>query len=288
MTERQTGFFDRRRVGQAVVTVISEGEALWAPHFPVDEGVWRAALPEADAAGRLPVGLTALHIQLGDASVLVDPGLPDPGTGGFITPKLEEVRRSPGLAAALTAIGVQPVAITHVVITHNDADHCYAIAADRDGEIVPRYPNARYYIGRPDWPSVDTRRSPEPVVVERLAVIERHGQLEVIDGEREIAPGITLLPTPGETPGHLVARVESEGERFYALGDLFHHGREFERLDWAPPGRDVEANQRSRERLLAEVAPSRALLVFTHERFPPWGRAEVAPAGGYRWRRAWR
>ena len=40
--------------------------------------------------------------------------------------------------------------------------------------------------------------------------------------------------------------------------------------------------RRSRERLLADAVASRATLVFTHERFPGWGRVEQ-DEGGYRW-----
>jgi hypothetical protein len=42
--------------------------------------------------------------------------------------------------------------------------------------------------------------------------------------------------TPGETPGHLIVRVESDGQRCYLVGDLLHHGCEVVHLDWAPPG----------------------------------------------------
>ena len=42
-----------RRVGQATVSVVSDGELLWAPRFPVPEPEWRRAIPEADEGGRV-------------------------------------------------------------------------------------------------------------------------------------------------------------------------------------------------------------------------------------------
>ena len=105
-----------------------------------------------------------------------------------------------------------------------------------------------------------------------------------MDGDREVAPGVAMLHAPGETAGHCVVRLDAGGERFYALGDLFHHACEVEHLDWASPWVDLAAMRASRERLLAEAVPTNAIVVFTHEPFPPWGR--IVQAGeGYRFER---
>jgi hypothetical protein len=42
----------------------------------------------------------------------------------------------------------------------------------------------------------------------------------------------------------------------------------------------------SRRRLLGEATSTDALVVFTHETFPPWGRIVGDEVKGYRWRRA--
>ena len=107
----------------------------------------------------------------------------------------------------------------------------------------------------------------------------------MVDGECEVVPGVTCIPTPGESPGHAMARVRSAGESFYYVGDLFHHPCEVEHLDWVSPGRDRAAVRASRERLIAAAVAERAIVVFTHARFPAWGH--IRPAGaGYRWERA--
>jgi glyoxylase-like metal-dependent hydrolase (beta-lactamase superfamily II) len=280
-----SAYIDSRRIGRATITAISEGTAWWAPLFQAPEAAWRAALPEADARDRIPIGLTTLLIQTEAATILVDPGFDDPDDpDGFISPKLEQPRRSPGLTAALVTLGVAPGAITHVAITHAHPDHCCGVAVMRDGRLAARFPNARHLIGRADWDGARAGQFAGTPTAERLGRIEHLGLLEPIDGEREIAPGVVMLPAPGETAGHMLVRVESAGERFYALGDLFHHACEVEQLDWVPIGRDPAITHASRERLIAEAVPSQATLVYTHEAFPPWGRIAAAD-GGYRWRR---
>ena len=95
-------------------------------------------------------------------------------------------------------------------------------------------------------------------------------------------PGVTMIAAPGESPGHAIVRVRSGGERFYFLGDLFHHACEVVSTDWVSPGRNQHVLRASRERLIADAVATRATLAFTHGLFPPWGR--IVPAdGGYRW-----
>jgi glyoxylase-like metal-dependent hydrolase (beta-lactamase superfamily II) len=179
-------------------------------------------------------------------------------------------------------LGVAPVAVSHVVLTHAHPDHCCGVAVEQAGRLVARFPNARHLIGAADWAAVRTDPPAESPLAARLAAIAGLGRLESVTGETLIAPGITLIPTPGETPGHLAVRVESHGARCDIVGDLFHHPCEVAHPDWSPPGRDAAGNRATRARLLAEAAASQATIVFTHHPFPPWGR--IMPSGqGFRW-----
>jgi glyoxylase-like metal-dependent hydrolase (beta-lactamase superfamily II) len=280
-------FIDSRRVGEATVTVISDGALFWAPRFPVPEAEWRAAMPEADAAGQVEFGLNVVLIRLPETVVLVDPALDDPGSAfdaEFSRAVGVTITRSPGFAAALNELGVAAESVDHVAITHAHGDHYAGVTVERDGELAVRFPNARHWLGRGDWEGNPGRAQPESALNRRLGAVERRGLLELVDGEQEIASGVTLLPSPGESPGHLAVRLRSGDAGLYVIGDLIHHGCEVEHPDWAPPGRDIAALRASRQRLYAEMAKSGALVVTGHERFPPWGRI-VSTAGGYRWER---
>ena len=136
------------------------------------------------------------------------------------------MNRSPGLVAALSDLWVTSDDVTHVVITHAHGDHYAGVVAEHDGELAVRYPRARHFIGRADWEDNPDRALSNSEVSRRLGAVARLGLLDAVAGEHEAAPGVTLLPTPGETAGHLVVRIESEGERLYVLGDLVHHACE--------------------------------------------------------------
>lgn len=278
-------YVESRTIGDATVTAISEAIGPYRVSLAVPEAEWRRELPEADAEGRLPYGQHVVHIRLGDASILVDPGLDDAESawGRQHAAQSPDQVRTPGVVAGLASIGVRPEDITHVVITHAHFDHVVGATVERGDGLAPRYPRARYLLGRADFEGLRDR--PDSDMAVRLGVIERHGLLDLVDGDREVAPGVTMLHAPGETPGHSIVRVAAGGPRFYALGDLMHDACEVAHLDWAAPWVDLPAMRASRERLLAEAVPTGATLVFTHALFPPWGRVVggADTASGYRW-----
>lgn len=274
-----------RQFGDATVTVISDGVFMGEVGLPIPEAEWRPMIPEADANRLIPYGLNFLHIQIGDASIVVDPsGLDDPTTGmveHFIG-RYPSYSLTPGLEAGLASLGVQPETVTHVIITHAHGDHFRGMTTEQDGRQVPRFPNARYVVGQGDWDENYAREHPQDDRTLCYGTIEKLGRLDTISEDREIVPGVTVIPAPGESPGHCIIRVQSAGESFYYLGDLFHYACEVERPEWMDRGREPKAMQASRSRLMAETADSNAILVYTHSPFPGWGRI-ISTETGYRW-----
>ncbi len=270
-----SSYIATRPIGDATIIVVSDGELLWAPQFPAPEAMLRQAMPEADASNRVWLGLNVVLIGLGDARIVIDPALDDPGTTfecHFIGTSSMEIRRSPGLGAALEEIGWVPTEVTHVVITHPHGDHYAGVMVERDGELAIRFPNARHFLGRADWEGNLQRQARNTELNRRLGAVDRGGLLELVGGEREISPGVHLVPAPGETPGHMVVRIQSAGEELYVFGDLFHHRCEVEHLHWAPAHANASQLEITRRKLFGRLAQSGAVAVAAHEPFPGWGR----------------
>jgi glyoxylase-like metal-dependent hydrolase (beta-lactamase superfamily II) len=255
-------FVDSRSIGDAIVTVISEGSSR---------------------VGDESYGLNVVHVRIGDASIMVDTGVQDPSSrAGQEEAAKYGFTRTPGLIAGLATVGVRPEEITHVLITHAHGDHFVGAVVEQDGKMVPRFPNAHYFLNRADWEGNPDREQPDSELMTRLGPIDRLGRLELVDGDREIVPGVTMVHAPGESPGHSIVRVRSRDETFYALGDLFHHASLVEHPERGPDWQDRTQTRLSRERLIAEAVATQATLVFTHALFPPWGRV-VSAGSGYRW-----
>lgn len=283
-TSAMAAYVASRRFGGATVTVINDGTARWAQNFAVPGAELRAAMPEMDARGRIRIGFHVVHIRIGGASILVDAGFDDPDSawGRKFAATWEGVDRSPGVEAGLASISVRPEEITHLIITHAHFDHYVGATIERVGGDIARFPNAQHLMGRADRTHSRYSNPPDPELAGRMATLERLGLLELVDGDREIVPGVTMIPAPGESPGHSMVHVASGGAHFYALGDLLHHPCEVEHLDWVLAGRDQAAMRASRDRFLTDAVPQRATLVFSHANFPPWGRI-VHNGDGFRW-----
>ncbi len=284
VTQDASAYVASRRFGDATVTVISDGSSLWPQNFAVPPDALRVAIPELDAQGRLLIGFHAIHIATGGASILVDAGFDDPDSawGQKFATMWAETRRTPGVEAGLASIGVRPEEITHVVTTHAHFDHYVGLTIERSDGYTPRFPNARHLIGRADRTASRYGNPPDAEFVTRMETLERHGLLDLVDGDREIVPGVTMFHAPGESPGHAIVHVASRGEHFYALGDLLHHACEVTHRDWVLANRDQAAMRASRDRLIATAVPQGATLVFSHALFPPWGRI-VPDNDGFRW-----
>ena len=56
--------------------------------------------------------------------------------------------------------------------------------------------------------------------------------LEPMAGEIEVCPGVTAVPAPGHTPGHLAVLVSSEGQRLLNIGDAAVHPLHLEHPEW--------------------------------------------------------
>lgn len=270
-------YVDTRQIGDATVSIIRDGTFRWAPEIQVSEAEWRRAMPEADSAGRLPIDVNTAHVRIGNSSILIDLGFGDPAPSWPAG-----LERTPGVLAGLATLGVRPDDITHVLITHAHGDHITGATTERGGERGPVFPRARYLINRAEWIDLPARQRPDSFQAIHLGTLDRLGRLDLVDGDHDVAPGVTMLHAPGESAGHSVIRVRSAGEGFYYLGDLFHHTCEVEHLDWISRGRDRDLAHASRARILADATASPAVLTFSHRPFPGWGRV-VRVDAGYRW-----
>jgi len=102
-------------------------------------------------------------------------------------------------------------------------------------------------------------------------------------GEKEVLPGIRILPAPGHTPGHSAVAISSGGEELLYLADLLVHPTHFEEPEWFAavdmlPGELAT----TRGALLARAAKEKTRLTAFHFPFPGLGRA-LPKRAGWQW-----
>jgi glyoxylase-like metal-dependent hydrolase (beta-lactamase superfamily II) len=271
------------QLGTATITVINVGDLAFrlSEVMNVPESEWR---PGYAAGFEKPLSFPSqcMHISLPGASILVDAGdyavavsLNTP----YVPPNYSP---PPGLIAQLLERDVSPQNITHVIITHLHFDHYSGVTTERDGQYVPAFPNARYFTGRADWEDHETQealKDPASLESRTIGVLHSAGLLELVEGDYDLLAAIRILAAPGESPGHQIVRVHSEGQALYCLGDLYHDPVEIEHPTWMARWADGEATLASRRKLVDLALAEDALLVPAH--MSP-GRLQRT-ADGVRW-----
>jgi glyoxylase-like metal-dependent hydrolase (beta-lactamase superfamily II) len=56
--------------------------------------------------------------------------------------------------------------------------------------------------------------------------------MRLLDGDTELAPGVTGVVAPGHTPGHMAIRFESGGQHAAFVCDMASYAVHFEKLGW--------------------------------------------------------
>lgn len=88
--------------------------------------------------------------------------------------------------------------------------------------------------------------------------------MALVDGNRDLGHGVQIIAAPGETPGHQIVRIHSEGETFYCLGDLYHHPVEFLHPERMVSWTESESEFASRKALKKPALTENAFVVATH------------------------
>src|ERR1039457_2069522 len=223
----------RFQVGSITCTVLSDGyysyPASW--FFPNADP---AELSRTLESHHLPPDdvlspYTCLLIETGRHVVLVDTG------AGEYSPT------SGAIQARLEMAGIRPKDVDTVILTPAHPDHMGG-AIDLCGR--PAFPNARYVLSETEWAfwtAARTDLSPLRVpdaakesinsMARRCLGVLRH-QIEPIDGETEVVPGVVAIPAPGHTPGPLAGLMTSHGHYLLNLGDAAVHPLHLEQPSW--------------------------------------------------------
>jgi N-acyl homoserine lactone hydrolase len=164
---------------------------------------------------KIDVPCLAWAVTNGEQTVLVDTGPCDPARAARYHRPLSKTPAQ-GTKWALAAIGIDAARIERVIFTHLHWDHCfnlklfpaavfYVQKRELDYAVNPLFADRRAY--EAGIPSVGP---PWRAVADRIVAVE---------GEREICPGVSVVPLPGHTPGSQGVVVETVDGPWIIAGD---------------------------------------------------------------------
>jgi len=250
-------------------TFRSDAGALFGP---VPRMLWNSLVTEEiDHEHRLLQALNCLLVETSAGRVLVETGI-----GERVSDKVRDMRRYEGspIVPALAAAGFEPSSVDVVAMSHLHFDHAGGLLL-ADG--ARAFPRATIVAQRAEWEIAlgDNPRLVASYDQPEVRLVRSWGEEGWADGEREILPGVSVVPTGGHSAGHqaVVVRGGGGGGRTLAFfGDLAMR-------PWAANPRWVSSfddfpldSVTVKASLFAQAANENWVVVLSHEPLTPIGR----------------
>jgi glyoxylase-like metal-dependent hydrolase (beta-lactamase superfamily II) len=270
---------DRITLGDFELSIFSDGL------YPLDGGAFFGVVPKvmwskkavADERNFVTAGLNSLLIRTGTQNILVETGI-----GNKLSEKMIKIYGQPAkLLDNLSAGGVAPDDIDIVINTHLHFDHSGWNTVRRGDQVVATFPRAKYYVQEGEVLHGHEQHIRDAVsyISENYDPLVKSGQMELLRGDREIVPGVSVRVFPGHTFHMQAVIVTSGGKTACYISDLIPTAAHIDptwvmAFDLSP----IDTIN-SRERYYGEALPGKWLTVFTHGADVPWAYIEKDLSG---------
>jgi glyoxylase-like metal-dependent hydrolase (beta-lactamase superfamily II) len=167
----------------------------------------------------------------------------------------------------LTAAGFPPESIDTVLCTHLHVDHVGWNTRLVDGAWVPTFPNARYLFADVEWEhwQRDDSGMDQVLRADSIQPVIDAGLVDLVATDARLTSHVSLVPTPGHTPGHVSVVIESDGERAVITGDLSHMVCQAAHPEWGSSfDVDPAGAEATRRAFFRERADTDDLVLGTH------------------------
>jgi len=269
----------RTTLGDFDLSIFSDGT------YPLDGGAFFGVVPKVmwsrkvtpDERNFVAAGLNSLLIRTGQHNVLVETGI-----GNKLSGKMVKIYGQPAkLLDNLAGGGVSPEDIDVVINTHLHFDHCGWNTVRKGDQVVATFPKAKYYVQEGEWQHGCEQhiRDSTSYISDNYDPLLRSGQMQLLSGDQEIVPGVSVKVFPGHTAHMQAVIVTSGGKTACYISDLIPTSAHVD-LTWVMafdlfPVSTID----SRRRYYAQALPERWLTVFTHDDAVPWGYVEKDATG---------
>jgi len=278
----------RYKVGSHEVTVVTDGIS----RFKLPDGfVANKSRDEVNAA------LAAAYLQPGPdmvaipySPVAINTGAKlvvfDTGTGEA------NFERSKGSAGQfhrnLKASGIDRDQVDTVVISHFHADHISGLlTADNKpafakAEILVPAAEWKYFMDDAELAKQTTDRMKGVFATVRKVFDALGRKVTPYEADKEVAPGITSVSTPGHTPGHMSFVVASGGSKMFLQGDVTNIPLFVRHPGWHLMfDQDAQMAEATRRKVYDMLVAEKMMVQGFHYPFPAMAYIEKT-ADGYR------
>ena len=157
--------------------------------------------------------------------------------------------------------------IDTVLCTHLHVDHVGWNTARRR-KMGADLAKARYVFGKTEyehWRDHSVEPAHVAVFNDSVKPIADAGKADLVESDARLTDEITLISTPGHSPGHMSVHIRSDGEAGLLTGDVAHHPCQMAHLDWSSTAdSDPKQSAVTRRELFSRFADTPTLVIGGH------------------------
>jgi len=187
----------------------------------IPKPLWGKSNP-ADELNRVTLSARNLLLVNGSRKILIDTGIGTDWDEKFV--KIYRLDQSVyTLQKSFDKLGIKPEEITDVLITHLHFDHTGGSTILKDGNWIPAFPNAKYYIQKKhfEWAMNPTDRDRGSFIQNRFIPLHKEGLLNFVDGDVAFDDEIDFLTINGHTSFQQMIKIHDSSNTILYCGDLF-------------------------------------------------------------------
>jgi glyoxylase-like metal-dependent hydrolase (beta-lactamase superfamily II) len=185
-------------------------KVIWSKLYPCDEN------------NLCNWSMRCLLVDDGERKILIDCGIGEKQSEKFFSNYY--LNGDDTLDKSLSAIGLTPDDITHVILTHLHFDHCGGAVRWNEAktDYVPTFRNATYITSKAqwEWATNPNNREKASFLKENILPIMEKGKIQLIDGDSELFPGISVKIFDGHTDGQVIPYVTYKGKTLVYMADV--------------------------------------------------------------------
>ena len=269
----------RTTLGDFELTILSDGV------YHMDGGAMFGIIPKVmwekrikpDERNNIPLALNSLLVRTGRQNILIETGI-----GNKLNEKSKAIYHNQELLMkSFEEAGVSPDEIDIVINTHLHFDHCGWNTHYQNGKPVATFPRAKYYVQEGELQHAHEQHERDRVsyMTDNYDPLVESGQMQLLRGDAEIAPGISVKVYPGHTRDLQAVILRSGGKVAAYPSDLVSDSKHLDPT-WVLgydlyPLESIANKHRFYDIAIAEEW----LIIFTHDHELPWAHLHIGEKG---------
>lgn len=247
----------------------------------VPKVIWNKLVP-ANENNLCNWSMRCLLVDRGDRKILIDTGIGNKQSEKFYGHY--DLNGDQSLLGSLSMHGISANEITDVLLTHLHFDHCGGAIINKDGDLVPQFPNAVYHLTESHWNHANNPNDREKAsfLPENFVPLKELGLLNFLKDGDMLADCIEIKVFNGHTFGMIAPIIHWGQEKLMYMADLIPAAAHIP-VNYVM-GYDIQPliTMEEKKSLLPWLATEKVWLIFEHDAMHCRAQVQLNEKGQYK------